>query len=134
IYVGLWVSLSAGDMVKVHAVALAFLPPVGILTFLMLGGMRPGSNHLVVFDSSESMTRPTAGAMPKMATEAPPDAARTPFLFDVTRVQVHAHALGQDWDGPDAAPQPRVRELFPETMLWRPQLVTDDEGRASLDI
>ncbi len=31
-------------------------------------------------------------------------------------------------------PAPRVREWFPETLLWRPELVTDDEGRASLQI
>ena len=28
----------------------------------------------------------------------------------------------------------RVRDQFPETLLWRAQLITDDEGRASLDI
>lgn len=31
-------------------------------------------------------------------------------------------------------PTIRVREQFPETMLWRPQLITDDSGRASLDV
>src|SRR5262249_26187986 len=25
-------------------------------------------------------------------------------------------------------------ELFPETLLWRPELITDDNGRASLDV
>src|SRR5262245_22965025 len=29
---------------------------------------------------------------------------------------------------------PRVRELFPETLLWRPELITDDQGRASVDV
>ncbi len=29
---------------------------------------------------------------------------------------------------------PRVRQDFPETLLWRPQLITDDDGRAALDI
>ena len=29
---------------------------------------------------------------------------------------------------------PRVRQWFPETLLWRPELVTDDEGRASLSV
>jgi hypothetical protein len=29
---------------------------------------------------------------------------------------------------------PRIREWFPETLLWRPELITDDRGRASLDI
>src|SRR5207248_3823742 len=28
----------------------------------------------------------------------------------------------------------RVRELFPETLLWRPELITDDQGHASLDV
>jgi alpha-2-macroglobulin-like protein len=28
----------------------------------------------------------------------------------------------------------RVREWFPETLLWRPELVTDDQGHASLDL
>ncbi|HQL55421.1 MAG TPA: alpha-2-macroglobulin family protein, partial [Phycisphaerae bacterium] len=28
----------------------------------------------------------------------------------------------------------RVREWFPETLLWRPELITDDQGRVSLDV
>ncbi|MEZ6234922.1 MAG: alpha-2-macroglobulin family protein [Phycisphaerales bacterium] len=28
----------------------------------------------------------------------------------------------------------RVREWFPETLLWRPQIVTDDQGRATIDV
>jgi uncharacterized protein YfaS (alpha-2-macroglobulin family) len=33
-----------------------------------------------------------------------------------------------------AAAPARVREWFPETLLWRPELITDDRGRASLTI
>ena len=33
-----------------------------------------------------------------------------------------------------SAPPARVREWFPETLLWRPELITDDNGRASLTI
>ena len=29
---------------------------------------------------------------------------------------------------------PRIRDCFPETLLWRPELITDDAGRASLDL
>ncbi|SPE51099.1 membrane hypothetical protein [Verrucomicrobia bacterium] len=29
---------------------------------------------------------------------------------------------------------PRVRHDFPETLLWRPELITDDRGKASLEI
>lgn len=41
-------------------------------------------------------------------------------------------------DGPNqeqaGAGSLRVREWFPETLLWRPQLVTDDQGRYRLEI
>jgi uncharacterized protein YfaS (alpha-2-macroglobulin family) len=29
---------------------------------------------------------------------------------------------------------PRLREWFPETLLWRPELITDEQGRASLTL
>ena len=40
----------------------------------------------------------------------------------------------QDSQEASAAPPARVREWFPETLLWRPELITDDNGRASLSI
>ena len=35
---------------------------------------------------------------------------------------------------PGGAPKPRVREMFPETLLWRPELITDDNGVTSLPL
>ncbi len=35
--------------------------------------------------------------------------------------------------GAPGAP-PRVRQWFPETLLWRPELITDDDGRASIEL
>jgi alpha-2-macroglobulin-like protein len=35
---------------------------------------------------------------------------------------------------PSSPPPARVREWFPETLLWRPELVTDESGKASLEI
>lgn len=32
------------------------------------------------------------------------------------------------------APPPRVRKYFPETLLWRPELVTDDQGEVEIEI
>jgi hypothetical protein len=29
---------------------------------------------------------------------------------------------------------PRVRRYFPETLLWRPELITDDQGQAALEL
>lgn len=37
-------------------------------------------------------------------------------------------------DGTTDAPAPRVREWFPETLLWRPELVTDDNGQLAIDV
>lgn len=34
----------------------------------------------------------------------------------------------------DGTSHPRLRQWFPETLLWRPELITDDQGRASLEI
>src|SRR5262249_52532141 len=39
---------------------------------------------------------------------------------------------GGGGEGPGAAPAMRVREFFPETMLWQPVLITDNKGVADL--
>jgi uncharacterized protein YfaS (alpha-2-macroglobulin family) len=43
-------------------------------------------------------------------------------------------SAGQGGLGPVVSPPIRIREWFPETLLWKPELITDDQGRASLDI
>ena len=42
-----------------------------------------------------------------------------------------AASLGEN---DEAAPPARVREWFPETLLWRPELITDDQGKASMTL
>ena len=37
-------------------------------------------------------------------------------------------------DGRGGTAEPRIRQLFPETLLWRPELVTDDDGNATLPL
>lgn len=32
-----------------------------------------------------------------------------------------------------ASIEPRMRQWFPETLLWRPEIITDDEGRAEIE-
>jgi hypothetical protein len=41
---------------------------------------------------------------------------------------------GKGGTGGGAQPQTRLREFFPETMLWKPALITDDQGRAVLPV
>jgi hypothetical protein len=46
--------------------------------------------------------------------------------------EVRQWAGGADMKG--ATSPDEVRQDFPETLLWRPELITDDDGRATLDI
>jgi uncharacterized protein YfaS (alpha-2-macroglobulin family) len=65
-------------------------------------------------------------------------------VFGMKALMVSESARGKAasehfFGGKGAAPMPnptapRIRETFPETLLWVPQLVTDDNGRAHLDI
>ena len=50
----------------------------------------------------------------------------------VTAEQSGVNLWNHDSQTPSAAA--RVREWFPETLLWRPELITDDNGRASLTV
>ncbi len=36
--------------------------------------------------------------------------------------------------GSSGAAEPRVRQYFPETMMWRPELITDEQGKARLTV
>jgi hypothetical protein len=45
-----------------------------------------------------------------------------------------ADAQAGDKGGAGAAPPMRIREYFPETLLWRPALITDDKGVARLPL
>lgn len=44
-------------------------------------------------------------------------------------------AVPQKTSGETPAEKPvRVREFFPETLLWRPEIITDEKGHASIDV
>src|SRR5256885_351165 len=46
-----------------------------------------------------------------------------------------APLLDSPQGGDSASAQPtRLREFFPETMLWKPALITDDKGVADLSV
>lgn len=104
-YVGLWAFVRPlWIMGLLHVVGLAFLCGVASLLVLTVGGLAP--------ESLMEMARgDAAGAMPPMAM---------------------ARDAGADAGGD--GPTLRVRQQFPETLLWRPELITDDSGRAALDI
>jgi alpha-2-macroglobulin-like protein len=59
-------------------------------------------------------------------------ARRAGALNDLKQIGLAA-AAPAGAKGAEADPV-RVRQNFPETLLWRPELITDDQGRAHLDL
>jgi uncharacterized protein YfaS (alpha-2-macroglobulin family) len=62
-----------------------------------------------------------------MAKEAAP-------LMKMEAKNGHAADPNKAGDGAGGAAPTRLREFFPETMLWQPALITDDQGRAELPV
>ena len=68
-------------------------------------------------------------------------ARRAEAANDMKQIGLALHNM-QDAKGDSAfriddvadGPAPRVREWFPETLLWRPELVTDDKGQLAIDV
>ena len=90
----------------------------------MLGGMRGFGGR----GGGAGMPMPMAPGRPAMGGMAPMDKARAP-------VPMSASGPGAaPPSAPAATPAVRLREFFPETMLWKPLLITDDRGRAELPL
>jgi uncharacterized protein YfaS (alpha-2-macroglobulin family) len=74
----------------------------------------------------DTLAKGVAGAMPMAAMDRMPMEAEM-MMFGEGGVGASGAM--------DGGPEPiRVRSDFPETLLWLPELVTDDAGRVSLDI
>lgn len=114
-YVGLWSFARWKIVAIVHGVLFVFvLFPVLLAFFNKMAAPKMAAGGR----SSGFAVMDEIGADVQKAS---PD-ERTPVLSPVTE------------SPPSPGSQQRVRQLFPETLLWKPELITDDHGRASLDI
>jgi uncharacterized protein YfaS (alpha-2-macroglobulin family) len=86
----------------------------------MGGGPPPGPGG---FGGGGPFPLPLAAAPPGPAKGAPAE----------SRPTAGPVPTGEQGQGAAAA-APRIRELFPETMLWQPSLITDDKGVANLAV
>ena len=74
------------------------------------------------------------------AVQAAREAARRiTAMNDLKQISLALHNSGQagklsGMQQPEGTSPVRVRDWFPETLLWRPELITDDQGRATLDL
>jgi 5-hydroxyisourate hydrolase-like protein (transthyretin family) len=64
---------------------------------------------------------------------APRAAAEPTTALGMKRPEKAEAKDGKGASGESAGPT-RIREFFPETMLWQPSLITDDQGRAELSV
>jgi len=73
--------------------------------------------------------------MPALAS-AKKKAQSVSLINDLRQIQMANQIADADGVKPAAAgaAAPRTRRDFPETLFWRPELITDDHGRASLEI
>ena len=57
------------------------------------------------------------------------------LLNDLKQLELANKIAAQDGGSTDGANglAPRIRRDFPETLLWRPELITDDQGKGSLE-
>ncbi len=90
--------------------ALACLIILGVLVGLLLPATQ---------SAREAARR--AGLIKYKSAEAP-----GAMMMDMSRVPSGGEGAGEE--------PVRVRRNFPETLLWRPELITDDQGRARLDV
>lgn len=123
-FIGWWIVTSG---VVVIAVAILLIIMVGITamqtlgtnartTFAEVGAALPAGADMARFAlKSEAMA-------PKSA--APPAPMAMPSDAALVKAQ----------SATASAEPPRVREYFPETLLWRPEVITNEQGEATLDI
>jgi hypothetical protein len=121
-YASLWLFLSVGDVLKIHGVAALVIVPLGVLlalaTFLLQTRSFMGAKLSKSAATAEAPMASGGGVTRQFRMPVMPPAPADP-------------KGGNPENDPDAggAPPPRLRQFFPETLLWKPELLTDDDGK-----
>jgi len=97
------------------------IPAAALLMFVSMGARAP----MMDADFAEGAADPAdmmwaAGAEADMTEEAP--------------MEFEGEDTATTSEPGQAAAPPRVRQWFPETLLWRPELITDDSGVVTLEV
>jgi hypothetical protein len=132
-YISLWVFLSWRVVLVMHGIAVLLVVLVIPLTaLLLLGGSKT---------SPMQATRSAGGRWKDRGRDMDKDKDKGDFFAPNDRMMPPAappaRGMVPDKEAPVArpgqvnpqAPAPRLRQYFPETLLWKPQLITDDKGR-----
>jgi uncharacterized protein YfaS (alpha-2-macroglobulin family) len=135
-YVSVWFIFPPRILGLLHAIGLLCFCLVSIAAFMTTGlgkDARPASKDKKDKGGKSEMKvqRIPPEEAPDAVHGSVVDGSRSMRRSDVSQMQ-GAFARGQDHFDL-AQPEARLRQWFPETLLWRPQLITDDRGRCTLD-
>ncbi|HEY7314220.1 MAG TPA: alpha-2-macroglobulin family protein, partial [Gemmataceae bacterium] len=130
-YFALWCFLRIRTLLLIHGTALVVVVSgTGILFVVALLSIGMGAKDAAPARTDISQMDSAAGSFMSDFNLTNPDLGMdgVQLNYKVDRIE--------DVSVPGAVnpAAPRVRKAFPETLLWTPQLVTDDDGRAHLDI
>jgi hypothetical protein len=133
-YASLWFFVEVSTVLKIHAGAALVLVPTFLLGFCMLFvlgtksgvALKNAAAQVEVGMAEDRAMMKDRAAPPRMAPggagpDMPPDAVEDP-------------GKTKEDDPNRAGPVARVREHFPETLLWEPNLITNEKGEVPLDV
>ena len=105
---------------------------------LLARGITPKVVHLTLLDVAVVLVvlALLGGMLLPSLAKAKAKAQRINFVNDLRQIEIAKQLALQDGVGvgTEDTQAPRVRRDFPETLFWRPELITDDRGKATLEI
>lgn len=111
--------------------------PVGLLIFLCVRADKAGKPEdvLIWLGIALLVMVLTSMMLPALA-RAKQKAMRVSLINTLQDIEMEKQVAESENEPANSGAQspPHVRRDFPETLLWRPELITDDEGKATLEI
>ncbi|MBI1916994.1 MAG: hypothetical protein HYS12_19980 [Planctomycetes bacterium] len=132
-YLLLWSVCKGDTLALVHVLGFSVLLP---LLFVLASRTREEAPHRTVADESPSESvniRVLREPPVDFQTLPPPEQALTYLPQSLSAAVGIAGRLKDGTTRLVPRQSPRLRQWFPETILWRPELITDDKGRYTLE-
>jgi hypothetical protein len=119
-------------LIHIHFIAFLFLGPIAVFATMSLGAKT--NNTFSYVGTQVGKVSGGGASTPQRGGLEEPDQFAT--RIDLPRNRDHAFVQAGEFvfDVYGGADAPRVRDYFPETLAWRPHLITDDDGRAAFDL
>jgi hypothetical protein len=136
VYVGFWVFLSLHTLFRLHFGLVCIALIYGVFSAISCRGHSP-QNTFQYVGAKIDVGNKDKDKAPRRELKKMGAGPRPNFLDLGSTAKGNAPdpaPLPSEEASPDQSGSPRVREQFPETLLWRPEVITDDNGHASLDI